>query len=652
MRRTLGLFLVLGSTVVTSGASAGLIATENAKPGMTGSWVASDDGSAAAAGVIDLYPGVARWSIAQGEALPLKVRSTTGFDVEIIRLGWYGGAGGRVVKTITGNSANPQPYPTPDATYGLADPKWATNVTVAATDTTDWTPGLYVARARQPGGKAAVTPFCVRDDKLPTKMPVLLVVGLATHQAYNAWPGPAGSGATSPDDSRWIGKSLYGFNASTAHPSDSIGTLRQAVKVSADRPFLVGGGAADVGGYEYPFVRWVEKNGYEMSCITDQDLHVDPSQLSGRKLVTFSGHEEYVSWEMFDNVLAGRDAGVNFLILSGDTWSWQVRFEPGGGSNVLVGYKESWVKDPVQKEAYALKTAGKIEEAKAKYRRVTRGFKNLELDTAAGIDERRPGMIFTGVQSAGIIRDAAGNPMHGGLYPWADLVVTSSTHWIYEGTGLANGAKIPNVFGYEVDSTLKSDSSFDKWRKPGQIAFGAIKQVSDGVIKGSAAWYKAPSGAEVVAMGAIYTSWALDDWAWKQGSKPPSSLSSSYDRMVKNAFTRLSGGVAPEFDAGPPMEFDAGPVADADDIEKDGGTFTTPDAIATDTAPGADTSVDPDATPSGEDANANADTSPSSVEERGSDEACGCALPGTSNVGSAAPLVALGVALAALRRRR
>lgn len=58
----------------------------------------------------------------------------------------------------------------------------------------------------------------------------------------------------------------------------------------------------------------------------------------------------------------------------------------------------------------------------------------LDALASSGIDERRPGMLLTGVRSSGIIRDAAGNRMHGGLYPWRGLVVTDSPHWIFEGT--------------------------------------------------------------------------------------------------------------------------------------------------------------------------------------------------------------------------
>ena len=61
-------------------------------------------------------------------------------------------------------------------------------------------------------------------------------------------------------------------------------------------------------------------------------------------------------------------------------------------------------------------------------------------------------MIVTGVSSSGIIRDVKGGAKPD--YPWADLVVTYPTFWLFDGTGMKAGDKIPNVMGYEVDSCL------------------------------------------------------------------------------------------------------------------------------------------------------------------------------------------------------
>src|SRR5262249_36065653 len=103
--------------------------------------------------------------------------------------------------------------------------------------------------------------------------------------------------------------------------------------------------------------------------------------------------------------------------------------------------------------------------------------------------------------------------------------------------------------------------------------------------------------AEIVAMGAIYTSWGLDDWTWKSASSPGKNpVDSNYQRMIKNVFDRYSTGVAPEVDAGPDSGsvFDAGPMADADPVEKDVGAAPDVELVDVSDVGAADTFVPPE----------------------------------------------------------
>jgi hypothetical protein len=519
MRRLLPLAaLVVAPLLVSTTAFAGLTADENAKAGY-GRWPVTRDGTANGAGVVDVYP--AKWSIAAGETLRLKVRSTTSYNVRILRLGYYNGATSRQISYRTGFPADYQPYPSSDSRYGLAEAGWHDTVTYS---TTGWMTGMYVARVERSDGYQAETIFTIRDDNGP-RMPILLVTTISTHQAYNAWP-----------HAKRGGKSLYSFNSSSTHPTDGLSDLTQAVKVSFDRPFLVGGGTGDFGNYEYPMLAYLEEKGYDVAYAQDVDLHYNPEIAKNRKAVIISGHSEYWSRNMFDAALSSRDSRVNWFISSGDTLSWQVRFESGAGgsTSTMVGYKESWVKDPEQKLAASLRGQGRYAEAAAHYRYVTRGFKNLAYYPDQGIDERRPGMIMTGVMSSGIIRNADGSVKYG--YPYADLRITNPSHWIFSGTGVSYGSRIPGIMGYEVDSTMSSNSYYDTWRPANQFRLGQIRQVSDDVIKGSSAIYRKSfsdgSRAEVVAMGAIDFAWGLNDFA-QSGSE-----SFVAKRMVDNALNR------------------------------------------------------------------------------------------------------------------
>lgn len=515
MKRAAILMTVLLST---GAARAGLIADENAKTGADGRWPVRDDGTAAGAGVVDAYP--AKWSILPGDTVTLKVRSTTGYSVRVFRLGFYGGKGQREMKLLAGQPADPQPYPTPEGDFGLAEARWKDSVSFA-TDAS-WTPGLYVARIERADGKEATTFFVVRDDA--QRLPLLAVISTATHQAYNAWPG-MGRG----------GKSLYDFNSNTAPVKGSL--YAAAVKVSADRPFLVGGGTGDVGSLEYPAIRFFERFGWDVAYATDQDIHEHPELMKGRKAVLVLGHAEYWSRPMFDGALAARDSGVHFMFLTGNTLGWQIRFEPGSGGpfSTVVGYKNSFVRDPESKAANAALDKGDVEGAKAHFRMVTRGWRQLAFLPEKGIDVRQPAMFLTGTQSTAMLPG----------YPWGDLEITNPSHWLFAGTGAKYGDRIKNVMGYEVDSTKFGDPEWDWCRPAGQVRLGTIRKTGDDSAQGSAGYYakELPGGgrAEVVAMSAISFSWALDGWA--HGDTEPESEVAK--RMVNNALARWTAATLP-----------------------------------------------------------------------------------------------------------
>ena len=97
---------------------------------------------------------------------------------------------------------------------------------------------------------------------------------------------------------------------------------------------------------EYPMVRWLEENGYDVSYFTDVDADRSGSLILNHKIDLSVGHDEYWSGEEFNNVMAARDAGVNLAFFSGNEIFWKTRWENSiDGSNTsyrtLVCYKET-----------------------------------------------------------------------------------------------------------------------------------------------------------------------------------------------------------------------------------------------------------------------------------------------------------------------
>jgi hypothetical protein len=291
------------------------IQTENALPGTTAWYVTQ-----APPPSIEGY--TSQTSVLPGENVQLHVSTSPAarYRVEVYRLGWYGGAGGRLVGCVPGcatdESGTARPHPSPDAN-GETVAGWP--VTDAFPMPADAVSGYYVANLVLTSGfyrgKASTVFFVVRP--LPTRRSTILVqVPVNTWEAYNNWGG----------------KSLYEVN--------STGGAR-AYMVSFDRPTAPGGQWPIV--WEVPLVRFLEREGYDLAYQTDVDTHLSPASLLAHQLVMTSGHDEYWTKEMRDGFDAARDQGTNLAFMGANNGYWQVRYQDG--ARTLVGYKSP--SDPI-----------------------------------------------------------------------------------------------------------------------------------------------------------------------------------------------------------------------------------------------------------------------------------------------------------------
>ena len=87
---------------------------------------------------------------------------------------------------------------------------------------------------------------------------------------------------------------------------------------------------------EYPLVRFLEKNGYDVSYISGLDTDRSGGQLLNHKVFLSVGHDEYWSGAQRANVKAARDAGVNLQFLSGNEMYWRTRYEPSAVDGAAV----------------------------------------------------------------------------------------------------------------------------------------------------------------------------------------------------------------------------------------------------------------------------------------------------------------------------
>ena len=120
-----------------------------------------------------------------------------------------------------------------------------------------------------------------------------------------------------------------------------------AWKLSYNRPFTTRGGELEnwLFNSEYPMLRWLESNGYDVSYTTHIDTGLHPERLLDHKVFMSSGHDEYWSQAQRDSVENARDHGVNLAFFSGNEVYWRIRYEDSsfgslGDQRTMVVYKE------------------------------------------------------------------------------------------------------------------------------------------------------------------------------------------------------------------------------------------------------------------------------------------------------------------------
>ncbi len=127
-----------------------------------------------------------------------------------------------------------------------------------------------------------------------------------------------------------------------------------AVKVSYNRPFTTrsgGGGSSSsedwVFNAEYPMIRWLERNGYDVSYTTDVDMDRNPlqSHLPNIKCFFLSGMMNTGRWTKETNLKQPEMPVSTCAFFSGNEVYWKTRWEnsiDGSGTpyRTLVCYKE------------------------------------------------------------------------------------------------------------------------------------------------------------------------------------------------------------------------------------------------------------------------------------------------------------------------
>jgi hypothetical protein len=404
------------------------VQTENALPGSAG-WQLH------AGGLVDLY--ASQISAVPGEDVQLHVSARDAYRLVVYRLGWYGGSGARVLTCLPACDADePGRLQVSHAEPGRAA-GWA--VTDVLHTDASWVSGYYLVEAVLAHGGVATTFFVLREPALARGSKILVQVPVNTWQAYNTWGG----------------KSLYDFRAP------------RSPAVSFDRP--LGDMAQSPMWWEIQLVRFLEREGYDVSYQTDVDTDADPASLLRHRVVVVAGHDEYWSTstrDAFDTALA---QGTDLAFMGSNDAYWHIRYEDD--RRTIVALKTLYDPNPVLAEKTAL-------------------FREIG----------RPECILMGVQHQFLA--SLGHALDYGVTP-----AGAADPWL-AGTGFQAGDTIAGVVGREHDVINPyPEACFH----PGlSVLFhydgAGVDQNADAVR------YTAPGGARVFASGAQQFAWALDDW--------------------------------------------------------------------------------------------------------------------------------------------
>src|SRR6266550_2489551 len=209
----------------TAAAQSNPIVIENQQPG-TSQWQLGTRGTDAV-GQIKGYASAT--SVNKGGNITFHVSTNPAqtYTIDVYRLGWYQGLGGRLMQHIGPLNGVHQPTCPMNATTGMIECNWAPGYTLATQ--TSWTSGIYLALLTNAQMYQNYIVFAVRDDSRVAAL--LYQQPVPTYQAYNNYPN---DGAT--------GKSLYGFNS---YGATTVLGGQSAANVSFDRPYLGDGTGID-----------------------------------------------------------------------------------------------------------------------------------------------------------------------------------------------------------------------------------------------------------------------------------------------------------------------------------------------------------------------------------------------------------------------
>lgn len=387
------------------GVESSAIIAENKKPG-TSSWrLAANTNTTVIQGYADqIYA-------ADGQTVTLRVSTSAAqYRVVAYRMGYYQGLGARQIWVSPVERGVSQPACTVDGSTNMVScANWSPSVNVTLTSA--FVPGDYLFKLVAGPHAASYVPLTIWD---PTSTATYVVMNRSmVEQGWNTYGGYsfyAGEGPCILDDA-------------------SYPPCNRARVVSFDRPYDTGSGASDFLTNEYPLVELMEKEGLDVTYVSDVTLDEHPSLLAHHKVLLSLDHDETWTYAERVAVQSAVAEGVNVVYFGAAAMVRHARLQasPLGPDREEVDYRDS-AEDPLNGVGSPYQVTGNTWEDPP-----------TDWSPVSQIGEEYSGYLSPGI--------------------YAPMVVSDAVSWLFHGTGLHDGSVVPSVIASDFDHVI--DSSGD-----------------------------------------------------------------------------------------------------------------------------------------------------------------------------------------------
>ncbi|QDU78897.1 hypothetical protein Pla110_06010 [Polystyrenella longa] len=387
-----------------------------------------------------------------GETIDFFVNASEKTDVtiDLYRMGYYQGTGGRWRKQLGPVTVSPQPDPEIGPNR-IRECEW--NKTASLTIPDDWTSGVYLGKLSCNAHRyQSYVVFIVRDDE---PADIIMQCSDNTWQAYNKWPHEFSLYNSDPPNNSLNGTTRVSFNRPYAWYPQVV-----------DQPLSLGSGEFLL--WEFPLAFWLEQQGYDITYCSNLDLHTDPASLKRAPVFLSVGHDEYYSLEMHQNLKQAIADGLNVGFLSGNT------------SCFVAPMTESSQSQPNRTFYRAGRYGGLIEAEKEM------GFGPFDME---GPNEN----LLIGARTI--------DPFNGS----GDWICSQPDHWLFADTGMKAGDGIPGLVGWEFHGDPAAIPGLEV------IAAGTSTNAGGRDANWTSTLYSGPKDNLVFNASTIYWSMGLSD---------------------------------------------------------------------------------------------------------------------------------------------